>query len=528
MKLKQIVWQLWYRFYCPRYRKLSFEALRPQTSSWVASIKKKRCLNLKDESFYFAGVSQPIQGVYDLQIDKKTNKLWHYHLQYMDYIDSSDLTDSLKQQLILGWIEKNPPTSCISWDPYPISRRVVNWIKWLVEFKIENETICNSLCSQVDFLSRRLEYHILGNHLFANAKALIFAGMFFEFDLADKWLAKGLKIFKNELKKQFLEDGAHFELSPMYHSIMLEDILDIVNIMTVYGVDSKGYISQKSIAAKLSWLKYMSHPDGDISFFNDSMFNMSANYEGLADYASRLGFSNKGLEVNHDTSGYIKLVNNKVTLIADVAKIGPDYLPGHAHADTLSFECSINGDRVLVNSGVSTYDISEQRLYDRGTSSHNTLIVNGSNSSQVWSSFRVAKRAAVKNIKISRSGRQSTVSAEHNGYYANFGTIHKRTWRLRSSCLGIFDEIRGSNTHDITVFFHFHPEVNVIKIVNSSFSLVRNEVEIARICIDSKLNVELEQFDFHPELGVNLKAYRLVCSAKLALPDKLVHKITLK
>ena len=34
--------------------------------------------------------------------------------------------------------------------------------------------------------------------------------------------------------------------------------------------------------------------------------------------------------------------DDKVVAIIDVAKIGPDYLPGHGHADTLSFELSIN------------------------------------------------------------------------------------------------------------------------------------------------------------------------------------------
>ena len=52
------------------------------------------------------------------------------------------------------------------------------------------------------------------------------------------WLKKGLKILNDELHEQVLGDGGHFELSPMYHSIILEDILDILHLIGFYRVDS--------------------------------------------------------------------------------------------------------------------------------------------------------------------------------------------------------------------------------------------------------------------------------------------------
>ena len=79
-------------------------------------------------------------------------------------------------------------------------------------------------------------------------------------------------------------------------------------------------------------------------------------------------------------------------LLLDVASIGPDYLPGHGHADTLSFEMSLFGKRTLVNRGISQYGI-EVRQVERGTAAHNTVVINNENSSEVWSGFRVARRA---------------------------------------------------------------------------------------------------------------------------------------
>ena len=69
--------------------------------------------------------------------------------------------------------------------------------------------------------------------------------------------------------------------------------------------------------------------------------------------------------------------------------MGPDYIPGHAHADTLSFELSIGAQRVFVNSGTSEYGLSPKRLNQRKTAAHNTVEVDGKDSSQVWSGLEL-------------------------------------------------------------------------------------------------------------------------------------------
>ena len=64
----------------------------------------------------------------------------------------------------------------------------------------------------------------------------------------------------------------------------------------------------------------------------------------MKSYASRIGL--KSDEVMHkifgyselNDSGYIRLNSKQAVAIIDTAPVGPDYIPGHAHADTLSFE----------------------------------------------------------------------------------------------------------------------------------------------------------------------------------------------
>ena len=89
----------------------------------------------------------------------------------------------------MRWIAENPAPHGNGWEPYPLSLRIVNWIKWLVRQPAGDPAasiaICRSLELQSHVLSQRLENDLLGNHLFENAKALIFAGCFFEGAAAD-------------------------------------------------------------------------------------------------------------------------------------------------------------------------------------------------------------------------------------------------------------------------------------------------------------------------------------------------------
>ena len=113
------------------------------------------------------------------------------------------------------------------------------------------------------------------------------------------------------------------------------------------------------------WLRAMCHPDGEIAFFNDAAIGIAPSPEHLFDYARRLGLPDSRLseELYHlDSTGYIRISKGEAVLLIDVAPIGPDYLPGHAHADTLSYELSLSGKRVLVNSGTSRYGSGREEI----------------------------------------------------------------------------------------------------------------------------------------------------------------------
>jgi uncharacterized heparinase superfamily protein len=152
-------------------------------------------------------------------------------------------------------------------------------------------------------------------------------------------------------------------------------------------------------------------------------------------------------------SGYCRLNAGDSVVLLDAAPIGPDYLPGHAHADTLSFEWSLGGQRALVNGGTSTYQGDAQRLSERGTAMHNTVEVDSQDSSEVWSAFRVARRARVfERHIIDRSGLL-VASASHDGYARLPGHVrHHRRWQLGQGQLAVHDRLEGRWTSAVARF----------------------------------------------------------------------------
>ncbi len=442
LKPGQLAWRLAPRFSRPT-DKLEVP-LRPRTGRWVSPV-----------AYAPAALRQP-------------SRLREYTLHYQ----RNPLPETVQH-----WIAENPPSRGAGWEPYPLSLRIVNWIKWLLDGQGPNPGLLGSLAAQADFLSRRVERHLLANHLFMNGTALAFAGTFF---LKEVWLRQGLAILEHELREQILADGGHFERSPMYHSLVLEAVLDLHNLGAAYP----GLLPEWAPVAgrMLGWLRAMTHPDGEIAFFNDAAWGVAPSPYLLFDYASRLSLP--AGEARLGESGYIRLENTESVLLFDAAPLGPDYQPGHAHADTLSFELSHRGRRVLVNSGVSTYENCPQRAWERGTAAHNTVRIDGLDSSEVWAAFRVARRAYPCDVSASTS---HTAEAAHTGYTRlRPPLIHRRRLDLHSQCLRVMDFIEGGGEHQVEIFFHLHPEAR------------------AGIRLDPKLCRLPEQTFFHPGFELSL------------------------
>ena len=400
------------------------------------------------------------------------SRLWNYHLNYFDDLVSRDFEDRRKWHLdlIRDWIGENPVGVEPAWEPYPISRRIVNWIKSDLTEPILDRKALDSLALQARYLSGCCEHHLQGNHLWVNGKALVFAGLFFdgrcEQGEAAQWLAAGFKIAARQFAEQVRPDGSHFEQSPMYHALMVEDALDLINIGRAFGwQEPEMWVS--TINLMLDYLVAATHPDGEIALFNDAALNVALLPRELCDYGRRLGFEvltelRDGSDLRRfPDSGLVRIEKGPWTLLADTGPIGPDYIPGHAHADSLTFELSVGHQRLIVDTGTGVYSPGTERSYQRSTAAHNTVRVDGVDSSEVWDSFRVARRAKPIGLaKISSADGHVVCTAGHDGYTRLPGrVIHKRTFRVDSGSISIEDDVAGQGTHDLELRLHFHPDV---------------------------------------------------------------------
>jgi len=449
-------------------------------------------------------------------------KLWLYNLHYFDDLNAQGFDTRRKQQInfINKWIDENPAPLGNGWEPYPASLRIVNWVKAFLSGIAPDQAMLNSLAKQADFLSQDLERHLLGNHLFVNAKALIFAGLYLEGKEASSWLQTGLVIYTKELDEQVVPDGGNFELTPMYHVIMLVDLFDLINLWTAVPNKVNAIVVEKTkqVATKmLGWLKNMSHNDGEISFFNDTAFGIAPKNSIVFEYAAKLGLHNPlansvGSEsltlFNLQNSSYVSVKSDEYSLIADLAQVGPSYQPGHAHADTLSYEISLGNQRVFVNSGISEYGLSEERLRQRKTAAHNTVVVNDLDSSQVWSGFRVAKRANVLNRMVNRVADSIVhFSAAHNGFKKQgVNCIHQRDWLAENGLITITDRLIGNYINAVG-YLHLHPDIEVLNVADEQVLLASRDYDI---CMKvSGANISIEDTTWHPEFGVIINNKKL-------------------
>ena len=436
-------------------------------------------------------------------------RLWLYQLHYFDDLNARDAPRrrAWHKDILDRWVAENPPGDGPGWEPYPVSRRIVNWVKWALGGNVLPANCRESLATQARWLMRRLEYHLLGNHLFANGKALIYVGSYFDGREAESWYRRGLEIIEGELREQVLPDGGHFERSPMYHASALEDLLDLINIRHAFGhpVPAHWIEAQQRM---WRWAQIMCHPDGGISFFNDAAFGMAPQLAELERYADRLNLAaprldRRPLEIL-EASGYCAMSRGPAYVICDCAPLGPDYLLGHGHADTLSFEMSLGGQRLFVNSGTSRYGVDGERHRQRGTAAHNTLTVDEQNSSEVWSGFRVARRARVQILAASSSAGHIAIEGRHDGYARLPGrNLHTRCWVLDDRSLRVEDKVSG-NFGIADAYFHLHPEVTARLETDHCLALSWPGAESTHMTFEGARRIDIRAGTWHPEFGVTL------------------------
>ena len=173
--------------------------------------------------------------------------------------------------------------------------------------------------------------------------------------------------------------------------------------------------------------------------------------------------------------------------------MGPDYIPGHAHADTFNFELYLKGQPFIVDVGTSTYEKNKKRQEERGTKSHNTVLVNKTDQTEVWGGFRVARRAKI----IALEEKVGLYTASHDGY-KRLGVMHQRGFRFNGDEIHIEDTLLGKPLNSIA-YFHLHPSLKDI-FINA------NLVQAKALGVEIKFigdHIKLEKATYEYAIGFN-------------------------
>jgi uncharacterized heparinase superfamily protein len=501
----QLLVRIYFGLQSPRPDTRAAPAVRAVSGAYVPPVEAVPSLVAADV-FRFLNVQRRCHTAADWQAADAA-RLWTYNLHYFDDLNAHASATRVQwhHALLERWVRENPPGVGTGWEPYPLSRRIVNWVKWSLRGNALPAACRTSLAVQARWLLGRLEYHLLANHLFSNAVALVHAGRYFTGPEAARWCERGLQIIARQLPEQVLSDGGHFERSPMYHASALAELLDLVNLLHAYGEPAP--VAWDAVIARMrTWLQIMSHPDGEIAFFNDAAMAVAPNHAQLELYAGRLGLPaladpRDALAVL-ESSGYVRAVVGEAYMLCDVAPLGPHYQPGHAHADTLSFELSLRGRRVLVNSGTSSYETGAERHRQRGTAAHNTVVVNGADSSEVWAAFRVARRACAQLHGAHSVPSEIVIEGSHDGYRRLPGrNEHRRQWCLDERSLSIEDRVSG-RFRTAEARFHLHPQVTAQLSGASAVMLTCGDGLGARLAFEGAASVELSGSSWHPGFGL--------------------------
>jgi hypothetical protein len=518
------------------------------------------------------------------------SKLWLYNLNYFDFLNADFRAPQhrlhLRRALDLArdWCAQNATGTEVGWEPFPLSLRIVNWLKFLLrnaepaEALGEGKTlevVLASLRVQALALEARLETHLLANHLLKNIKALMFAGALLHAPESARWWSKGEKLLQREVAEQILPDGGHIERSPMYHAEVLEDLLDLQALTAACGRMGNGVERLSPYVTRMAnFLRCALHPDGEIPLFNDSALGVAPSTPEVLKRArlAAAALPNDGQEVFPPTlaplpawrgesgvgctsnpmpaveaplnnrpevtvlreSGYavVRDPSCESCLIFDCGPLGPDYQPGHGHCDVLSYELSLHGRRVVVDTGVSTYEPCAERYYERSTSAHNTLRVDGEEQAEIWASFRVGRRPKVGTLEGGVVRDFWFVRGAHHAYQSR-GVVQSRMIVLTPRrCWVVIDLLSGKGQHLVESFIHFHPAVSLERLNRPTDDDFGREwaMRFGDNCYCLKTlgggEVQAQQTWYAPQFGLRQRRTTLLWRWGGELPASLVYALS--
>ena len=461
---------------------------------------------------------------------------WAWHLAVAANMGDQDALPLLRHY-ILDWISEcdisRLGSGNLIWNAFAVSTRLTWWIRTLEELGDTQraalgdlpDQMLASMYRQTDHLSRHIEWDLRANHVLRDAVGLAWAGRYLSGPSADQWLKQATQIAVDQVAEQVLSDGGHFERTPMYHLHVMEDVLSLAMLLTE---DAARRQMRDAWTAMADYLAGVLDPNQNIPLLNDGGQHAVCEPDVMLDYGALIGVTQRPVRQacrHFEQTGLMTWHGDPWTVFFDVGPVGPDEQPGHTHADSLTLDCHFAGLRVFTDPGTYDYCTTDRRAYDRSTTAHNTVAVDGRNSSEVWGTFRVADRAYPCEVEFRDHGDAAEFAAAHDGYQKLSGQpLHHRRVNIenaidgRAAILRIRDQVRGSAFHSLSGGFLLDPMWDV-SVESSGWQLVCENVRLkVRVTAPEQTQFDVVQRPLHDQYGHEVMTQRLEWTWVGALP----------
>ncbi len=507
-------------------------------------------------SLELLNTTMPFNGGSSWRLGSVTvGRLWvinlHYHAWIAELVVSGgdsdeDVRHEYAWRMLADWMQhcgcNADGAMSLAWNSFAIATRLRWWSRLLSSPAAAampaalRAAMAVSAAQQARVLATHLERDLCGNHLLRDAVGLAWAATLLDAPESSAWMQTASRITMREVGEQVLRDGGHCERSPMYHLHVLEDFAELALLLPV-GSDAANAASGAvtKMAAVANWL---CDADGNPASFNDggpSGAPALEELEPLIELVVGAGSDRYGVTGGTNVLPDFGLAVHRGPVWGvrwDIGRVGPDWQPGHAHADTLTLDATVNGAPLLIDPGTYAYDADSRRAYDRSTRSHNTVRVNRLDSSECWDIFRVGRRAVPFDVDIGADAAGFVGVASHDGYrHLRGAPVHTRRVSVDGAhqrVLRVDDTLEGTSSAALDGGWLLHPSWTATALADGWVLAGQGRIMVS-IVGPGGLRLSIERAMWHPDFGVEVPTSRLVWDlTEVVLPARIVTEFSLE
>lgn len=410
-----------------------------------------------------------------------------------------------------------------AWTPYAVSLRVLYWSRYLACRDRDggadafDTALAHELYKNASFLANHVEHDVGGNHLLENGAGLIAAGTLFGDD-GDAWVTAGVSVLKDAARSQFLDDGCHFERSPMYHIQALTRYLTARDLLTRSGRPVPDSIEQ-TVSDGVAFLEFLRPPDGELPLLNDAVHGQTLSVDACLAYARATGVdldkktertastsTSQSVSRIKDGAGLGWLDTDVGRMLVDGGPVGPPHLPGHAHSDLLSYLLWLDDKPVVTDTGTFDYEGGERRRYARGVQGHNTVQIGEVEPIELGGRFLMGPRPTPQ-VRWDTSGDVAFFQGSYVARPFRRPTYaHHRSIAAGEHWWLVWDRVRGHDEETARSRIHLHPDIAVSQADAGALRIIYDDSEtghrVAWLHPVGSERVVVDRGPYFPEFGV--------------------------